>query len=333
MPATFCLDDNFDETLAFLARLRSHLLDDAMLRQLSPNASPAKDSTQRPARLRSYIDFGDMRRITTTAALIMAALYHRKKFITGRRLWTVDEQRWKPEVVDMLLQVGFKELLQMKERKGSVVQRGATKTLQFLSGELADGPSVGKLQQSLLELLSSDEQEQLLDIQPYGGIFEAILNSHEHAYPNDQAWDHAPLKCWWITGSVDSEKGLVTVVAYDQGISIPASLPRWEHFGRVRRLMGRLAVRAGLKQDLDSPTYDGVAIRLAMVIARSSTGLAHRGKGLNTLLEVAQRASWGRLRVLSRNGEFVWTTGQRSQTRSHAQSIGGTLVEWQLRLR
>ncbi|WP_237479403.1 hypothetical protein [Lichenibacterium dinghuense] len=333
MPAVLCLEDNLEETLGFLGRLRIQMLGEAQRFIDDHRATSVKRSALRRTGNRAYSDFSNMRRISTSAALVLAAIFDRRKHMTGTKLSTVDERRWRPAISDVLLELGFKELLELKARDLPQVSDGPIRTLRFLSGENADGVSVDRLQNSLVAMLPDDEGERLRDTNAYGGILEAILNSHNHAYPDGHRWSHAPLKRWWITGAFDSRSGQVTVVAYDQGVSIPASLPGWEQFGKLERLMAKIAARAGVIEALDSPTYDGMAIRLAMAVARSSTGLPQHGKGLNTMLEVARGAPWGRLRVLSRNGEFVWTTGAKPQARSLAQPLDGTLVEWKLRLR
>ena len=333
MSDVFCLDTNFDKTLEFLSFLRSGLLREATREERRRGLTGISPIDYDVTGIRSYIDFSTMSHITTSAALILAAYYDRRKFISGRNLNTVDEHKWTPGVKDILLQVGFKEVLNMKEPEGDVIQYGSVRILKFMSAEQADGSFPGRLLESLVALLPNNKRDDFEDIQVYGGIFEAILNSKSWAYPDDHLWDYTPLKRWWITGSVNLEDSSVTIVAYDQGVSIPASLPRWKHFGRFERLIRRLAARAGMTMDITSPTQDGIAIEIAMRIAKTATGLPQHGKGLHTMLEVAQRAPWGRLRVLSRNGEYVWCTGQKPTSRSHPHSIGGTLVEWRLRLR
>jgi hypothetical protein len=87
-----------------------------------------------------------------------------------------------------------------------------------------------------------------------------------------------------------------------------------------------------LSAPLEDPSNDATAIRLAVSVARSKTGLPQHGKGLNTMVEVADRAAIGRLRIISRNGEYVWEKGKKPVARSHEHSIGGTLIERRLHL-
>ena len=135
-----------------------------------------------------------------------------------------------------------------------------------------------------------------------------------------------------MTGAIDLRNKTATVAVYDQGISIPASLPHWEHWPTVERMAKRLFARTAIAANLEDPQYDATAIRMAVTVARSKTGLPQHGKGLNTMVEVVERAAGGRLRIISRNGEFIWQKGGKPVAKSHSYSIGGTLVEWRLQL-
>src|SRR5271166_10838 len=152
------------------------------------------------------------------------------------------------------------------------------------------------------------------------------------AYPTDYVDDSPVLRRWWMTGAIDTEKKTVTVAVYDQGVSIPATLPHSEYWNKIQRRLLSLAAKAGLTAPPGDPVYDATAIRLAMTLARSRTGLPQHGKGLHTMLEVAQRARSGRLHIISRNGEYVWENGRKPFSRNLANSIGGTLVEGRLQL-
>jgi len=327
MPGIFSLDDNFIETVEYLTELRTKL------RSSIPESKIAKAITRRARRhILSYNDFSTINKISPAAALVLAAEFDRWRIQANTKLFTVNERFWKPEVLSVLYALGFHELLDMRPPGPHAAEIGTLRILRFSSGDQAEGEYAGTLQDSLAILLPEDDAERLLYIEPYAGIFEAILNSRSWAYPENFDWEHEPVRRWWITGAVDSSKRQVTVVAYDQGISIPVSLPRWKHYGRFQQTMQRIASRYGLAAPFGDPSYDGTAIRLAMDIARTATDMKQHGKGLHTMREVAERATHGRLRILSRAGEYVWETGRKPLARNHPLSIGGTLIEWQLQL-
>ncbi len=324
MPGVLCLDTNLNETLAFLNVMR-----DDILARVSEIMRRGKS---RPlGRISRYFDFSTIKHISPTAALVIAAIFDRAKQITGNRPSTVNEHKWRPEVTTVLQMLGFHELLQMRSQSPPVV-RSELRILKFISGEQAKGEELGLLQDALVDFLPEDEREFLLFAEPYAGMLEATLNSHMWAYPAGHVWDHPQIPRWWMTGAIDTQQKRVTLAVYDQGISIPGSLPHWEHWNKLERWVLKLAARTGIKAPLGDPIYDSVAIRLAMALASSRTGLPQHGKGLHTMLEVAERAKSGRLRILSRNGEYIKETGRKAFSRNNADKLEGTLVEWQLQL-
>lgn len=327
MPETFCFDRNPEETLAFLSAMREEILQTAVEFRQQHGAKKLK---ARP--IRRYYDFATIKHISPTAGLVLAALYDRAKSITGVRLHTVNEHRWDPSVRGMLRLLGFHELLEIRRPQHSELQGTGVFVQQFTSGSQAEGEPVGKLQEALAHLLPGALSQRLLEAEPYGGLFEAILNSHSWAYPSQHKWDYPPLRNWWLTGAVDLNDGQVTVIAYDQGISIPVSLPRWRHWPSVENIAARVARRLDWANPITHFANDGHAIRLAMDVSRSQTNLPQHGKGLHTMVEVVQRARRGRLRIISRHGQYIWATGQRPQTTNYRSALDGTLVEWTLEL-
>lgn len=183
MPRIFCLDENIDETLQFLDRMRTLILGQAVeykrreeaQRQREMRSANRRQPKRRRPPLRSYFDFTTLRKITPTAALVLAALYDRRKTITGFRPFTVDERLWNRDVLRVLRSVGFHELLEMlPERRDDDTGGQAIRILKFLSGQLVEGQDLGKLQEALVEFLpDEDERERLLYAEPYAGMIEA----------------------------------------------------------------------------------------------------------------------------------------------------------------
>lgn len=327
MPEIFCLSQNAEETIKLLSEIRKNVL-----RRAVEAVARKKTKALKAKPLSGFYDFATMRYISPTAALILASIYHRTKFITGNKLHTVNEDQWQPQVRETLLSVGFHELLEMRKPRIDPSQDSGVIIQKFTSGSQAEGEPVGKLQEAIANLLPDPLAEKLRDAEPYGGMFEAVLNSRSWAYPADADWEYPPLKNWWLTGAVDLNAGRVTVVVFDQGVSIPVSLPHWKHWNKLETRVRRALARTGLATPVGDPANDGLAIRLAMTISKSQTDLPQHGKGLHTMVEVAQRARHGRLRIISRNGEYVWETGAKQKNTTYRNSIGGTLVEWTLDL-
>ncbi|WP_313526435.1 hypothetical protein [Shinella sp.] len=327
LPAVFCLDENPEETLRAIQEINEKVISNSM--QVKADAAAGR---RKRTESRTYFDFKTVDFMGASAALILASIYQTGKSITGRRLRTIDEHRWKPGVVWLLRQLGFHELLEMQPYSRQHRYTGDFAIQPFLSGQRAVGEELGKLQDALALLLPDELREKLLTAEPYGGMLEAILNSYSWAYPKGHEWGYDVLANWWLTGAVDKETNSVVVCAYDRGVSIPFSLPHWEHWGMLQSYAQKILRRLKLSSSLDHSTNDGVALRLAMKIAKTATQLPQHGKGLHTMVEVAERARYGRLRILSRYGEYVWETGKRPRSFNHQYPLLGTLVEWHLEL-
>jgi len=92
-------------------------------------------------------------------------------------------------------------------------------------------------------------------------------------------------------------------------------------------------------KNLFSGWADSEKIEAAMEIGRSASRMIERGKGLQNLIEFAKSHREGRLSIYSLRGlyrmvsrldgaEPVTTT----QRRDHKNSVGGTLIEWAVKL-
>jgi hypothetical protein len=178
------------------------------------------------------------------------------------------------------------------------------------------------------DLLKSEITDARLQL--YGALVEATENTRLHAYPPD--WpDPETVQRWWMTGAVNGAEKRLTLIVYDQGISIPGSLPKWAGYDQIEKIIRRL-YRGQRPPDSTGGELDAVNLRLAMSIRRSSSGLVNRGKGLHVFRDVVDRCREGRLRIISRRGEFVYEKGRRPRARLLATPLVGTLVEWDLRL-
>jgi hypothetical protein len=163
----------------------------------------------------------------------------------------------------------------------------------------------------------------------YSVLIEAMDNVINHAYPNNIAMPYRVVKRWWMTAAIDRAEGKLTVAIYDQGVSIPVSLPLWHGYGRLRRVLRRAL---GMEHDPTDTSQDGEAIRLAVRVAASRTGHSHRGKGLGFMQGFIDDCRDGRLRIVSRAGEYIYAKGRPVVVTSHPASLGGTLLEWEVRL-
>lgn len=327
MPSIVCLDDNIEETLTIIDEIFKTVLQNS-IKYIEKKKSK---SINHKSHINGFFDFSTIKYISPSAALIMASIYQRSKSITEAKVNTINEHKWDRYVAATLRSIGFHDLLEMRPFTPYVINEDTVRIQKFVSGHEVDSEKTGNLQSTLANLLSEQEKETFLDLLPVSGILEAIENSQQWAY-EDFTSPYPILANWWLTGAVDTVNGVVTVVAYDQGRSIPVSLPNWKQWSQLRLIAARFLAKINVAHPIDHPSNDGIAIKLAMKLANTSSNLPERGKGLHTMQEVAQRAKSGRLRIISRNGEYVWETGKGSRSFSHEVALQGTLVEWRLQL-
>jgi hypothetical protein len=161
----------------------------------------------------------------------------------------------------------------------------------------------------------------------YGAMIEAVGNVCGHAYPGKLS--SSTVDRWWMTGAVDTVNRRTTAVIFDQGVSIPGSLPNWTRYaGVIRRLLAAFK----FVPNLSDHRYDGAAISVAVEESVSSTGEAHRGHGLAQMKTFVDLCRDGYLRIMSRKGEVIFRPGGNPIITTHSASIGGTLIEWNVSL-
>ena len=323
LPSDFCLNNNTDAVVTAISSIRETLF-----------TTTRAGRRIRSGRISKWIDLASIRRISPSAALVLAAEFDRARTLSGKGLVAVDVHRWRPDVRQTLDDLGFLDLLDVENREPVVEHPGGLRIVRMMSGETVESDTAGELTQVLEGMLNdlglpTDAAGTLQDVdtaQLYGAVIEAMENARHHAYPNDREWTYPVINRWWMTGAVDPEAKRLTVALYDQGVSIPVSLPHWQRFPSVIRAFGRFPP---FSLEEDDPRYDDNAIRAAMAVSRTSTGLSYRGKGLARIEALINTCRAGRLRILSRQGEYTYQRGGKHRARILPVSIGGTLVEWE----
>lgn len=323
VPTVLCFDRNFEGTLAFLRNVRNSVLKKAV-------EFCNKKNKNKHDHFISYYDFSNLNFISPAAALVIAAIYDRAMYISKQPISTINEDMWKPHIRAHLSSLGFYDILNIRPPED--FPKDDLKILKFKTGRLADGEPAEKLQETMAELLPQEASDLLFYAEPYSGMLEAILNSNNWAYPEGQEWDYPQKPNWWLTGAVDINAKRVTVVAFDQGVTIPASLPTSIFYEKADMIISRAVRRWGGDGKADYLGIDGITLHAAMKLARSKTGLPQHGKGLHTMIEVAERSRHGRLRIISRRGVYVWETERRAEKFVTNTQLDGTLIEWTLEL-
>jgi hypothetical protein len=161
--------------------------------------------------------------------------------------------------------------------------------------------------QALLDLFDAVGGDQTARVNLLGAIVDAIENVRGHAYSGRNPTQNRLIPpFWWLSGAADREAKKLTLAIYDQGITIPVSLPnKWDG----PKIVNAFATLFGHSFDRDHPDYDGEALSVAMQLSSTATGQTQRGKGLSKIRDVVSGCKGGRLKVLSRRGIYSFENG------------------------
>ncbi|WP_141502320.1 ATP-binding protein [Rhizobium sp. J15] len=325
-PQKLCFRENLDESMRFMEELR--------VASYAAIKSKHKviDRSRGMPRVGGYADFSYPIYISTAAAVVLAAEFERLSKAYSEITPTVDLDRWNGDVFRKLYQIGFFEIVGITPKRDDVViEEGATRTMQIVSTKNADDlDQVDGALQKLGSFINPDGNiPEGIIIELLTGLSEAMSNVTNHAYPADYEPDYPHIGQLWVAATADRENQSLTVVVYDQGITIPVTYPRIE---RLERVVNYLARTLKQRPEFDFQN-DGTYIRAAMKHGGSRTDQRHRGKGLPQMVEVIERTGRGKLSVYSRGGWCVRDSNGRLRSGAVPFSIGGTLIEWTVELK
>lgn len=300
-----------------------------------PDARPEKAVS-----IRSYISMSDVKEISTSAALVLAAEYERKSIGMDEKAPLFDVANWDSNLSEKLEQIGFfsrfdyePELESDEERQSDIL------TVPFYSGTMAKMEEVDK---KLLKLVEHIEPEYQMDLDHVlalnSAVGEAATNTREHAYPDDHNFDFPHVGLWWATGAASRSERRIVVSLYDQGVSIPVSYPKLPVFQRTI---------AALLDLFDTSREIPYINDAKMIQAATKYGKSGRlsepghnsnpigGFGLPQIKDAIDVVGEGSLMILSRGGRYIYTVkrGRASEDLSTFDfSVGGTLIEWEVAL-
>lgn len=261
------------------------------------------------------LDLADVKTLTLDAALVVTAEYWRN--LRRRNIRPhINDSGWSPNVRALLHQLGFYKFVDASGWDNS--QELESLDLQFVpfqTGRRVDGTFANQIINALEAAAGRAPKRQIV----YGGLVEAMMNVHNHAYKihRDEVFRREPN--WWLAGAYDAGTQTLEFVAYDQGSGIPASIPRDPtYFGLIRRL-----IKGPEEADL---------IEAAIELGRSSTDRPERGNGMWTICRVAEELDGSTVRILSGRGEVVYSPGSGLTKKDHRNPFCGTLIQWKLQL-
>jgi hypothetical protein len=318
VPENFCLETNRDEMLSFLWSFRRRMSLPIRGRVLADNYG------SRIPKIGTYYDFAAIKKITPAAALVFASEFDRIRRVYNRTLYAIDIDKWNPEVIGTLRDIGFFSLLGIEDSPPTA-QPNNPIVLRFRSNTKVVSEEIGGEGSSLLgDLFATIQGDQALRLSLYTAILEAMQNVIDHAYVETFFYKTRHVKSWWLSASADRVSRELTVILYDQGITIPVSLPYRQTLVLVGDTFRKLF---GMDYDPNDPKYDAAALEAAVRLSATSTGKDYHGKGLNTMCDVVTACANGRIRIVSRCGLYEVQSGGKVTTEVLPVPLGGTLIE------
>ncbi len=225
--------------------------------------------------------------------------------------------------------LGFLELLGIAETQHiSANKRQNSKIQRFVSGSLVVAKDAEALRDALWKLAHHMRVSPRTEKEIYDGLCEAMTNTKDHAYTFAEDPPVPVLTGqWWMTGKASGDGKSLEIVFFDQGISIPASLPKSNLWEILREKFYKI--------NPETMSDDANMIAAAVESERTSTAKSYHGKGLPQIKHVIKNAPAGQLRILSRRGKYVYSKrgGMESVlTGVLKEDIGGTLIHWELNM-
>ena len=299
LPEELSFEKNYEKTIAFFDNFR----------EMAKGHVPLK------------INFTTLKSIGPAAALVLAAELDCWRLMDRHRIRVLDIDRWNQDIRYVLGEMGLFDLIRVINPPPSMSSnRPSIYFIRFKSSDIADGNLAIDLRTDLEAVTGKIPGWQHL----YRGLAEAMTNVRQHAYPSDD--QIRPVRDrtqkWWMFGAYDESRGLLTCSFFDRGVGIPATLPRTYPLEMIRGVLSRLG----------RPEDDASLISAATVMGRTSTGAEHQGRGLADVMEFVKRSTGGRLRILSRRGQYIYEGEGKESTSLLPSSIGGTLIEWEITL-
>ena len=133
-------------------------------------------------------------------------------------------------MLKILNEIGFFDILGISGRGESAIPNlnHERLSLPIISGATSDEALLMQIDGALGDLvgfLHGDAGTGDRDVFLMTSIGEAITNvTNCDAHPKDATYDVSPLERWWVTGTADRTANRLTIVMYDQGVTIPATI-------------------------------------------------------------------------------------------------------------
>ncbi len=161
----------------------------------------------------------------------------------------------------------------------------------------------------------------------YRGVTEAMTNCAHHAYiePRDDGTHLNDDPRWWMFSQ--ELDGRLYVAFCDLGMGIPRSLPRIDGTAP-----GWMEVLNKYLNPFKREQQEAALIKAAIEIGRSRTRQAHRGLGLQQIIEAVNLTTGSNVHIFSNKGSYELAPNRLIKERlvQFNDSIMGTLIQWSM---
>lgn len=335
-PTLMCFGRTADKTLQSFEYVRKSLNRNQKNRLwFKPNLN-----INREVKVSNYIAMDHVDEISTSAALVLAAEYERRRMTMDESPPIFDIENWNSKLLYKLDQIGF------FERFGYTIVTENDKcldtdvlTVPFYSGTSSEMDKVDKKLIKLVEHIDSEFQiSQEMRMALNSAVGEAANNSREHAYESYHDFEYPNVGLWWATGAASRNDRKIVISLYDQGVTIPISYPRLGIFKKVSGMMNLFDTSSSSKY-----ANDAKLIQAATLYGKSGRAVNKEkkvtsddgGYGLPQMKEAINLCGGGELMILSRGGKYIYNVNNgciEEQLDTFEYSIGGTLIEWTVTL-
>lgn len=285
-PKHINFDADIDTTLEFLKLIR-----DKLGRRKSaarPTQNWVRERRGYLPRIGGFHDYSKIQSLSVSAALVVASCYDRAWRITGSVPPAINYTDWPKDVFQVFYEVGFFDFIGHSGQTG-IGESYRNKcdddfrVMSALSGRNANGLAEcsGEILNLLKFLRPTDDDLRELLPEINTAVSEAMINVARHAYPDDYTLqsDYDTIGQWWMTARADRSLQQLTIVVYDQGATIPGTLPYRSWFKATVQDILR-SVAPTFVYDDTRRTFDHEYINYSMKKGKSQTGERERGLGL-----------------------------------------------------
>jgi len=320
-PADFQLQGNPEGVLAFVYELRRQVF---LRRRFGGHGARSKPDL--------YIDLDPIQEIDIEGALVLAAELDRVRRVLRIKA-VMDDENWHPFVRWFLHGVGLYNVIEAErlqpgcqiEAFEAVAAEAGLQVIPFVSCTKADPGKALHLREELYRHCVRPGDETQMKV--YEALVEAFNNAVGHAYRADVEGDGLPrIGRWWAGALIDQRRGYLYIVVYDQGVGIPATLPRrrwWEVIaGRLPEFTDAAVIQGALEYGRSGVSDDAL-------FGDEADG---RGNGLWRMCELADTFDEADVRFTSLKGDVLYAKGGRLERTNLKTRFPGTLIRWRTKL-